>query len=250
MSKNKSKRFRLFLLGFLSVNGLWLLFSLVLNKPVVPSPLDVYPNLPKLLEDQVWLHVGHSLLRIGGAVLLAMAVGIPIGIVMAYSKRIHGFLNPFIYFSYPIPKTALLPVAMLLMGMRDGSKISIIFLILVFQVVVSVRDGVEQIDRSMYQVIQSAGASRWEVIRHVTLPAILPNLLTSTRIALGTALSVLFFIEGYGTKFGMGYYILDAWSRINYVQMYLGILVLAMVGFLLFLFMDWLESVLCVWNRK
>lgn len=249
MPKIKSKRYRLFLLGFLSVNGLWLLASLLLDTRVVPSPLSVYQSVPGLWEDQVFVHIGNSLLRIGAGVLLAMIIGIPLGVVMGYSERAHRILNPFVYFSYPIPKTALLPVAMLLMGMRDGSKISIIFLILVFQVVVSVRDGVEQIDPTMYQVIRSAGASRREVVRHVTMPAILPNLLTSTRISLGTALSVLFFIEGYGTKFGMGYYILDAWARIDYVQMYLGILVLSMVGFLLFLFMDWLESVLCVWNR-
>ncbi|MBF7095667.1 ABC transporter permease [Alkalibacter sp. M17DMB] len=250
MFKEKNQQYRLFLFGFLTTNFIWFLFSLIYNTSIIPDPIEVYRRIPVLLGDGIAVHIGYSLFRIGTGILLALLVGVPTGISMAYSTRIQRYLYPFIYFSYPIPKTALLPVAMLLMGMRDGSKISIIFLILVFQVVVSVRDSVEQIDITTYQVIRSAGATRRDVVRHVTLPAILPNLLTSIRISLGTALSVLFFIEGYGTKFGMGYYILDAWSRINYIQMYLGILVLALVGFLLFLMMDLLESYLCVWNKN
>ena len=137
---------------------------------------------------------------------------------------------------------------MLIWGMRDGSKIVIIFLIIVFQVIVAVRDSVANIDPTMYQVIKSAGASKWQVIRHVTLPAILPQLLTSIRISLGTAVSVFFFVEGYGTEYGLGYYILDAWSRINYIDMYLGILVISLMGFVLFVLIDFLSDQLCKWS--
>ena len=64
----------------------------------------------------------------------------------------------------------------------------------------------------------------------MTFPAILTELLTSIRVTLGTALSVLFFVEAYGTKQGMGYFIQDAWSRINYIDMYSGILILSLIG--------------------
>jgi len=242
------KQCKLFIQGVLLLNILWFIASILIDSNVVPNPLEIYKNLTRLAEDDIVIHILYSLRRIAIGLALSLAIGTPIGILMAYSKNFSKVLYPLIYLCYPIPKSVLLPVAMLLWGMRDGSKIVIIFLIIVFQVIVSVRDSVANIDASMYQVIKSAGANRWQVIRHVTLPAILPQLLTSVRISLGTAVSVLFFVEGYGTEYGLGYYILDAWSRINYIDMYLGIMVISLLGFALFMLIDLLSNKLCKWS--
>ena len=59
----------------------------------------------------------------------------------------------------------------------------------------------------------------------------------------------LFFVEGYGTEYGLGYYILDAWSRINYIDMYLGIMVISLMGFVLFVLIDFLSDQLCKWSN-
>lgn len=238
-----------FLQGFLLLNLLWFVASLVTQTTVIPNPIMVYKNLGNLWTNNVMLHILYSLKRIGIGLAMSLAVGVPVGILMATSKRWNAILYPLVYFSYPIPKTALLPVAMLLWGMRDGSKIIILFLIIVFQVIVSVRDSVRAIDATMYAVVKAAGANKHQIITHVTLPAILPALFTSIRVSLGTAVAILFFVEGYGTKYGMGYYILDAWSRINYIDMYIGILVIAVVGFALFVSIDATSDRLCKWNK-
>lgn len=237
-----------FVQGFLSINLIWLIAYLLTDTGVIPNPILVYKNFGNIVTDHILIHIGYSLRRIGIGLVLSLAVGIPIGILMAYSNKANRLLYPLIYFSYPIPKTALLPIAMLVWGMRDGSKIAIMFLVIVFQVIVSVRDSVRNIDPRMYQVIRSTGANGRQIIWHVTLPAILPQLLTSVRVSLGAAVSILFFIEGYGTKYGMGYYILDAWSRINYIDMYIGIIVIAMIGFALFVSVDFISYKLCKWN--
>lgn len=247
--KKLMRQCALFIQGFLLLNLLWLIASILMNTPVVPNPVTVYQSFGNVWNSAIWIHILYSLKRIGIGLALSLAVGVPLGILMAYSRLWNKILYPLIYFSYPIPKTALLPVAMLLWGMRDGSKIAIIFLIIVFQVIVAVRDSVRGIDPSLYQAVISAGAGRGQIVRHVTLPAILPELLTSVRISLGTAVSILFFVEGYGTKYGMGYYILDAWSRIDYIDMYSGILVISIVGFALFAAVDLLSGKLCKWNR-
>lgn len=244
------KRCLTFAQGFLLVNLLWLAAHYTIRTTVIPNPIDVYRHVSDLWTNQMPLHILVSLQRIAIGLALALALGVPVGILMAYSKTWNKVLYPLVYFTYPIPKTALLPIAMLLWGMHDGSKIAILFLILVFQVIVAVRDGVGNIDATVYQVVTSAGASRAQIIRHVTLPAILPELLTSLRVALGTAVAVLFFVEGYGTKYGMGYYILDAWSRIDYTGMYLGILVISVVGLALFVLVDALADRLCRWSRR
>lgn len=246
--RNLLKRCFTFLIGFLSVNLIWLIGYLLTDTKVIPNPLLVYQDFHQVFQDQMWIHILYSLKRIGIGLGLSLLVGIPTGILIAYSKKVNFVLYPFIYFSYPIPKTALLPIAMLLLGMRDQSKILIIFLVIVFQVIVSVRDGVKSIDPTMYQVIRSTGANNLQIIRHITLPAILPQLLTTLRISIGAAVSILFFVEGYGTKYGVGYYILDSWSRINYIQMYIGIITIAVIGFFLFVIIDYLAEKLCKWS--
>jgi NitT/TauT family transport system permease protein len=240
---------KIFLQGFLLINLLWFLAFVLMHTPVIPNPILIYQNFGTVFSDHIIAHILFSLRRIGIGLALSLGVGIPTGILMAYSERANRILYPLIYFSYPVPKTALLPAAMILWGMRDGSKVAIIFLIIVFQVIVSVRDSVRNIDPAMYLVTVSAGANPAQIIRHVTLPAILPELLTSIRVALGTAVSILFFVEGYGTKYGMGYYILDAWSRIDYTDMYIGIIIISVVGFALFVTIDFMSDQLCKWSK-
>lgn len=238
-----------FIQGFLSVNLIWLIAYLLTDTTVIISPLKVYQSFALVIKDHMLIHIMYSLRRVGAGLALSLLIGIPLGILLAYSRRMNQILYPLIYFSYPIPKTALLPIAMLLLGMRDGSKIVIMVLVIVFQVIVSVRDSIRTIDPSMYHILKSLGAGKLSILRHVTLPAILPQLLTSLRVSLGAALSILFFVEGYGTTYGMGYYILDAWSRINYVEMYTGIITIAIIGFFLFAAIDALAYSVCRWSH-
>ena len=168
---------------------------------------------------------------------------------MGYFKSVNRLLNPLVYFTYPIPKTALLPVVMTLYGLGDGSKITIIVLITVFQVIVSVRDAVINLDKSNYNSLISLGASRLQLFYHVTFPAILSEILTNIRLSVGTAFSILFFAEAYGTSYGVGYFIQDAWSRINYIDMYSGIVVLSLLGLILFIIIDYVEQLTCKWKK-
>ena len=231
-----------FLLGFAAVNLLWLAAAALLDTRALPGPVDVYAHFGDVLAAGVFRHIGASLWR-------ALAVGVPVGLLMAASPRWNALLHPVVYFSYPVPKTALLPVAMLLFGLRDGSKILIILLTVLFQVIVATRDAARAVDPGLYQVAVSAGASRGRLLGQITLPAVLPELFTSLRIGVGTALAVLFIVEAYGTRAGIGYYILDAWSRIDYLEMYGGIVVISVLGAALFLAVDLLARRLCRWKE-
>ncbi len=250
MMKRMGRKMLLFLEGFFLLNLIWAVAWGIMQTPVIPNPLLVYQKLGIILTDKMLWHLLASLKRIGLGVGLSLLVGVPLGMLMGYSKVANVILYPLVYFSYPIPKTALLPVAMLLWGMRDGSKVAIIFLIVVFQVIVAVRDSIGHIDPDCYLTTVSAAASPLQVIRHITLPAILPELFTSLRVSIGTAVSVLFFVEGYGTRYGLGYFIVDAWSRINYVEMYGGILMIALTGFFLFALVDALAFWACPWQNR
>ena len=114
----------------------------------------------------------------------------------------------------------------------------------------AVRDAIRTLPEERYAPLYSLGASFAQVFRFVILPASLPKFITAVRVAMATAVSVLFFTETFGTQYGMGYYIMDAWLRVNYLEMYAGILVLSAMGLLLFGLIDGFERAACRWQRK
>ncbi len=242
------KRLYGFLQGFIMLNLLWYLLAVIVNMRVLPKPTEVYFNLDRLYGMELCMHILASLYRVAAGLGISLAVGIPLGMLMAYSKLWNRILNPLVYFTYPVPKTALLPIVMLLFGLGDTSKILLIVFIIVFQVIVSSRDAIINISPEIYNPIRSLGASKRQILMYITLPAVLPELLTNLRLGIGTALSILFFTEAYGTHYGLGYYIMDAWTRIDYPSMYAGIILISLLGFTLFILVDLLEEALCKWR--
>lgn len=232
------KKFYEFLRGFLILHIIWLFASLLLQTKALPNPVYVYKNFMQVIENGIFLHIFASLFRIFGGILISLCIGTPIGLKMAESERWNRWLHPLVYFSYPIPKTAFMPVAMLLLGLGNSSKLVIMVLTIVFQVIITVRDAANNIEKGYYQVAVSAGAGRRDIFYHITVPAVMPELFTNLRINMGTSLAILFIVEAYGTRLGLGYYILDSWSRINYIEMYGGIVVISIVGAGLFLGID------------
>ena len=243
------KKLWVFLKGFLLVNLLWFLLAELMATSVLPGPITVYSRFDQVANGKLLLHIGASLGRVGAGLSIALIIGIPAGIIMASSPMANRLLHPLVYFSYPVPKTALLPVSMLLLGLGNGSKILIIVLTTVFQIIVAVRDSAEHIDEDIYYMARSAGAHKKNILKDITLPAVLPELFTSIRIGMGPSLAILLIVEAYGTRWGLGYYILDAWSRINYIQMYGGIVVMSVVGAALFWALDGIQWALCKWAR-
>ena len=181
--------------------------------------------------------------------LYALSGGFILGLLMGSLPKWRYFFDPLIYLTYPIPKMALLPIVMLLGGLGDSSKIMMIVLIVLPQVAISVRDAVRQIPENNYDVYRALKANKWQQFCQITLPATLPGVLSGARISLGTAISILFFTENYGTQYGMGYFIMDSWTRMDYPAMYGGILILSSFGLVLFLLLDLLSFWLCKWQR-
>lgn len=242
--------------------GLWYLYGIALllllwygafwlvRLPIIPAPLAVMENLGNIFAAKIAVHAAYSLWRIVAGVALSVAIGLPLGMAMGYFPRWDRALSPLVYLTYPVPKIALLPIVMLLFGLGDASKILMIFLIIVFQVVIAVRDGVKSIPKETYYPLYSLGAGFLAIFRDILMPASLPKFLTALRVAMATAISVLFFTETFGTQFGMGYFIMDAWMRVNYLEMYSGIVVLSAIGLIVFGVLDYLEAYFCHWQYR
>lgn len=246
--KTKSIYFYLPAIIFLCV--LWYVISLIVHLPIIPSPILVIKRLCDIFSDTIAIHAAYSIWRIFAGVLLAVIAGIPLGMLMGYVKKCDTLLAPIIYLTYPIPKIALLPILMLLCGIGEMPKILMIFLIVIFQILVALRDGIKAIPKEIFYPLYSLGAPFSAIFTKILFPAVLPNFLTALRVAMGTAISVLFFTETFGTQYGMGYFIMDAWLRVNYLDMYAGIMVLSLMGLCLFGLLDLIEIYFCKWKTK
>jgi NitT/TauT family transport system permease protein len=210
----------------------------------------VLGSVQALVADGFFLHIGASILRVLASLGISTAVAVPLAVVMGRVSKADAFLRPIVYLLYPIPKIALLPVILLLIGIGNGAKITLLVLVLFFQILVAVRDAVRQIDEEYDITLRALGGSRIDMLRFVIWPTILPRLLTAMRVGSATALAVLFFAETFFTRFGLGYFIVTQWSRLAYVEMYAGIIALSAVGVLLFAGLDLIERRLCPWVRR
>ena len=237
-----------FLYSLIFIICIWQLSSWLLNRTFMPAPIETFQYIAAHIY-LLFKHVGISLYRILVAIGFTVIIGGFVGIITARFEIIDRFVTPLLYTLYPVPKIAFLPLLMLFLGLGNGSKITLVALILFFQIVISVRDSVKAIHPSYFIAIKSLGAKSFHVYRHVILPATLPSLFTSLRISVGTSISVLFFAENFATQYGIGYFIMDSWLKLDYVSMFAGIVTISMMGIALFGILDLLELKLCRWNH-
>lgn len=236
--------------GFAAFNLLWLALAASLQLKALPLPQQVYLALPEALDKGIGIHFAASLRRVGLGLLISLGLALVLGIPMGYKRRISHLLSPLAYFAYPIPKLALLPVVMLLFGLGELSKVTIIVLILAFPMLLAVRDAVRAVPEEDYALLVSLRASFADKLRHIIFPACLPAILSSLRVSVGIAFSAIFFAETFGTDQGLGYYITDCWMRLDYVQMYFGIMALSFAGVSFFVLIDLTERSLCRWQSR
>lgn len=229
-------------IGFIMFLILWMVLALIINKPILPSPLSVLPVFVKLMAGELGVHFLVSTLRVITAILAALITAVPAGLVLGQIKPLNRFLSPLISVLYAIPKIVLLPVIYVLFGISDFSKIFLISLILFFQILVVVRDKSAGLSESLVNSVRSLGAGRLGLLRFVYFPASIPAILTAIRVSVGTSLAVLFIAEQSLTEFGLGYFIIvRTYQSLRYNEMYAGILAISLLGFLLYYLIDILE---------
>lgn len=228
---------------------LWWVFSVLINKPVLPTPGAALMEFYYQLQIGLAYHTWVSFYRISLSLLLALAIGIPLGILLGTHKSLDSYIAPMIYLTYPIPKIVFLPVLLILLGYGDSSKIFLITLIVFYQILVTTRDAARGIDPGLIMSVKSLGAGYWHLYFHVYFLGCLPEILTALRVALGTAIAVLFIAEAYATQEGLGYFIMDSMGRFNYSRMFAGIIGMALLGFFMYLVIDLIEKLLCRWKH-
>ncbi|MDR2050564.1 MAG: ABC transporter permease subunit [Deltaproteobacteria bacterium] len=235
--------------GLLAFHVLWHVFSLILGLDILPLPHEVYLAFPRALEQGIGRHLGASLGRVAAGTAISLSLALLLGIPLGCKRSLSRVLSPLVYLCYPVPKLALLPLVMVLAGIGESAKITVLILILFFPLLLSVRDAVRAVPEEECAVLVSLNGRFRDKLRHIILPACLPAVLSSLRVSVGIAFSALFVTETFGTDTGLGLYVNDCWMRLDYIQMYFGIALLAFVGVGLFALIDLSERVFCRWRK-
>ncbi len=225
----------------------WWLTAVVVNSPALPTPpatFDVLAENMSVLVPFFWT----SAYRVVVSLVIGTALAVPIAQLCARSRVLDTLFAPVLYLLYPIPKVVLLPILLFLFGLADAPKIVLISLTVFFQVLVAVRDAVRAVPESALVSIRSLGGSAFDEYRHVILPATMPAVFTSLRIGVGTAIAVLFIAEAMAGSTGLGYFIMQSWSMVNYPRMFAGIIAMALLGVILYAVFDLAERLLTKWR--
>ena len=236
-------------LAILLLGLAWKILAAVLSSSVLPAPEQVLVAFAHAIKQRpFWQHFLASSGRVVSAMGIAWLLAFPLGILVGSSPRMDAWLSPFIFLTYPIPKIVLLPVVLLIFGLGNASKVILLCLIIGYQILVATRDGVLNIHHKHLDSVRSLGANRRQVFREVLFPAALPHGFTALRLSTGTSVAVLFFIESFATTEGLGYFIMDAWGRLAYRQMFVGIFGMSLLGVLLYEITNGLEKWCCAWK--
>lgn len=195
-------------------------------------------------------HVATSLMRVTAAFALAGLIGIPVGLATGLSPTLRAVLDPFIEFYRPLPPLAYLPLVIIWFGIGETSKILLIFLACFAPVALAARAGVSAASRDQVNAARALGASRAQVVRHVVLPAALPDILVGLRIGMGVGWTTLVAAEMVAASTGIGQMVLNASNFLRTDIVVMGILVIGALAAAFEVGMRRLERRLTPWKGK
>jgi len=239
----------LFALWFLITNMGWI-------KPLfLPTPQAVWDKFilaatEGVANSTLLEHTTTSLMRVFGAFLLSCVTAIPIGILMGTNRVMRGVFDPPIEFYRPLPPLAYLPLMIIWFGIGELSKILLIFLAVFAPMAISARAGVRSVGIEQIHAAYTMGASKFQIISRVILPAATPEILTGMRIGIGFGWTTLVAAEMIAANRGLGFMVLNAAQYLQSDTVIMGIVVIGLFAFGFDLLMRRVERVLVPWKGK
>jgi len=234
LSKLRSFLWRNFLVG--AFLALWFAIGLLgkNNEAFIPSLPEVAVNTGRLLlTAEFWKHIIASSSVIASGFLLSVLVAVPIGVLMGSYAKTNSAMQNFIELIRPISPLALYPLFIFLFGIGFMSKLAIVFWVSWIPLLFNIITGTQRINENYLRMAKTLRASKVQIFTEITLPAIMPWLITGMRLAMGSALLVIVAAEMIGSNKGVGFFILNASYTFKIVDLYSGIVIIAMIGIII-----------------
>jgi len=237
------RRFLLSISGVATAVIAWQIAIAMSPASLIPGPWRVAAGIVELARSGLLVrYVVASLFRVTWGYVLAVVVAIPAGIALGFRRRGELALNPILQLLRPISPLAWIPIAILWFGVGDLSAIFLIFLASFLPLTVATMHAVHNVDEVHVRAAANFGLSRRHLLFTVVIPAILPQLLTGMRIALGIAWVVVVAAEMIAVNSGLGFLIIDARNAGNrYDLVIAGMALIGAIGLLLDVLMRRIE---------
>jgi NitT/TauT family transport system permease protein len=181
-------------------------------------------------DGQLWDDTRVSLIRSAAGFGIAVGIGVPLGLVIGWYRTAADLLNPLLELFRNTAALALLPVFVLILGIGETSKISIVVYACTFPILLNTITAVRAVDPTLVKAARSLGLSTPRLFRQVVLPSSVPTVLTGIRMAAASSILVLIAAEMVGAKDGLGYLINAAQQNFEIEQMYAGIIAISLIG--------------------
>jgi 1,4-dihydroxy-2-naphthoate octaprenyltransferase len=222
----------------------------VLNRIFVPPPSEVVVALVDgLIDGSLVADVVVSSERIALGFLLGAIPATLLGIWSGLNRTVYYLVRPLATMLYPVPKIALLPLVIEVLGIGEISKIATVAISVFLMVVIHTIGGVMQVDRRYFEVGRLYGANQWTLFRTVALPASLPAIIEGWKLAMGFALTLIVGVEFVGASNGIGYRIWQSYELYAIADMFAAVCLIAALGWVLTVGLDELERLLVPWRH-
>ena len=219
------------LLACLGLLGIWQIGALILNTESFPTALEALRAIPSILGDkEALINILASLRRMAVGFALALAVSIPLGLMMGRSRAVASFFNPLLMITYPVPKAALMPIIMLWLGVGDLSKTLVIFLGVSLPVIYHSFEGAKAVEEKMLWSGAAMGLSALQRMIRIVLPSALPEILTGCRTGLVLALITMITSEMIARQSGAGNILFNALDMGQYDTVFAMIIIVGAMG--------------------
>ena len=258
----KWKRYEALIVGSLSVTlvvAAWQAFT-VANQTAkwmpplfMPMPSDVGDAFVKLFTDprqNIWADLGTSGFEFSTGYVLAIVVGLALGIGMGWYTRFQYALDPFVSFFYATPRIVLIPLFIIWFGIDIQSKIAVIFLGALFPIIINTMAGVRNTEAALLRVARSFGASDALIFQRVVLPGSVPFILTGFRLGVGQALTGVVVGELIAARHGVGMLIAIAGQTFQTPKMLAAVILIAGTGMLLTTIFQRIENRFQSWRPQ
>jgi len=198
------------------------------------SPSRIFVEFGKVINDgSIFAHIAASGKIFVLGYLLAVVIGVPVGILLGWFKRASSAFGPLIAAFYTTPRIALMPLFIIWFGLGMGSKLALVFLSAVFPLIVNMQTAVSNIDEDLTKVAVAYGANQKQIFWTIALPVSVPFLMTGLRLATGRALLGVIGAEIFGGAEGLGYLIQYAGATFQTDKLFVVVLIIAATGIIM-----------------
>ncbi len=224
--------------------GLWQFMVSYGGTPpaLLPAPGAVFMRLfERLLTAEFLEGVGSTLIRLFGGFIIAVVLGVTIGLAAAVSPAINAVVKPVVRVLAPVPKVALYPAMLLILGFDHASKVTLVAADALFPILLSTYYGATMVEQKLIWSAMAAGTPRWQILFKVVLPAAMPSILTGCRIGLVISCIVVFLAEMITSTDGLGHMLVQAARTFQTVDMFVPLIMISALGLLLNSLLHWLR---------